>query len=86
MMEKWYNLKIEDVFSKVNSNEVGLSNKESKKRLEKYGKNELPKKEKDSVIKIFFNEFNYTARPSVAQTMPKTCNCIIIFDNVYYPW
>ncbi|MBQ7136456.1 MAG: HAD-IC family P-type ATPase [Bacilli bacterium] len=56
MMEKWYNLKIEDVFSKVNSNEVGLSNKESKKRLEKHGKNELPKKKKDSVFKIFFRQ------------------------------
>ena len=56
MEEKWYNLKIEDVLSKVDSNEEGLMAKEAKKRLEKYGKNELPKKKKDSVFKIFFRQ------------------------------
>ncbi len=34
----------------------GLSEEEASKRLEKYGKNELKEKEKDSWIKIFFSE------------------------------
>ena len=53
MKDKWHSLKIEDVFSKFKSGDNGLTNKEASKRLEKYGKNELPKKKKDSVFKIF---------------------------------
>ena len=34
----------------------GLTNQEALKRLVEYGKNELPKKKKESIIKIFFNE------------------------------
>jgi len=56
MEEKWYILKIEDVLSKFDSSEEGLPEKEAEKRLEKYGKNELPKKKKDSVFKIFFRQ------------------------------
>ncbi len=53
MENKWYSLKIEDVLSSFKSSEEGLTNKEATKRLEKYGKNELPKKKRDSVFKIF---------------------------------
>ena len=56
MENKWYALGIENVISTTNSNLEGLTAKEAKKRLEKYGKNELPKKQRDSVFKIFFRQ------------------------------
>lgn len=46
----------EEIFNELNTNELGLTNEEAVKRLNEYGKNQLPKKKKDSVIKIFFNE------------------------------
>ena len=45
-----------DLFDKFNTSENGISSSEAKKRLNRDGKNELPKKKKDSVFKIFFNE------------------------------
>ena len=53
----FYNEEINDLEKKLNTSHEGLSNSEVLKRLQKYGKNELPKKKKDSVIKIFFSEF-----------------------------
>ena len=53
----YYNEKIEDIEKKLQTNENGLNDEEVKKRIEKYGLNTLPKKKKDSVFKIFFNEF-----------------------------
>lgn len=51
-----YNKKIDDIIKELNSNLNGLSNKEAKSRLEKYGKNVLPSKKKDSIFKIFLGE------------------------------
>ncbi len=53
----FYNKKIEDLEKELNTSSKGLSSAEANKRIKKYGKNTLPKKKKDSVIKIFFNEF-----------------------------
>ena len=53
----YYNKNIEDIEKKLETSEKGLTTKEAHKRIEKYGKNILPKKQKDSIIKIFFNEF-----------------------------
>ena len=53
----YYNKKIEDIEKELNTNSKGLTTKEAEIRIEKYGRNTLPKKKKDSVIKIFFNEF-----------------------------
>ena len=52
----FYNKQIKDIEKELNTNKNGLSKVESKKRLNKYGYNILPKKEKDSIIKIFINE------------------------------
>ena len=46
-----------EALKKLETSEKGLTSKEAHKRIEKYGKNILPKKQKDSIIKIFFNEF-----------------------------
>ena len=56
-MKNWYSKEIEDIYKEFNINEKGLTQKEAEKRLEKYGKNTLPKQKKDSVFKIFFSEF-----------------------------
>ena len=53
----YHNKNIEDIQKELNTNSNGLTNGEVKNRIAKYGRNTLPKKKKDSVIKIFFNEF-----------------------------
>ncbi|MBQ9072054.1 MAG: HAD-IC family P-type ATPase [Bacilli bacterium] len=52
----FYNKEIKDIEKELETSIDGLTSKQAKKRLEKYGKNSLPKKKKDSVFKIFFNE------------------------------
>jgi len=52
----FYNKDISEIEKELNTNIDGLTEKEAKKRIEKYGKNILPKKKKDSILKIFFNE------------------------------
>lgn len=56
MREDYYSMPIEDVFLKLRATEEGLTSKEALGRIQKYGKNELPKKKRDSVFKIFFHE------------------------------
>ena len=53
----YYNKKIEEIEKELQTSNEGLTNEEVAKRQEKHGRNILPKKEKDSVIKIFFNSF-----------------------------
>ena len=53
----YYNKNIEDIEKELETNSNGLISKEVKIRQEKYGKNILPRKKSDSVLKIFFNEF-----------------------------
>lgn len=42
---------------KFETGEEGLSSKEAQARLLKYGKNELPSAKKDSLLKLFFSQF-----------------------------
>ena len=44
----YYNKNIEDIEKELNTSSEGLDEKELQKRIEQYGKNVLPKKEKDS--------------------------------------
>lgn len=53
----YFSKKKEDVLKEVNSDINGLSSLEAKKRLEENGKNVMPTKKRDSIIKIFFSEF-----------------------------
>lgn len=53
----YYNKKIKDIEKELEVNKKGLSKQEVLERQQKFGKNVLPKKEKDSILKIFFNEF-----------------------------
>ena len=53
----YYNKDIEEIEKELETSNKGLSKEEALKRQQKYGKNTLPKKEQDSILKIFFNEF-----------------------------
>lgn len=57
MKKEWfYAMNIEDTYRRLQTSPEGLTIKEATKRIEKYGENSLPKKEKDSIFKIFFSE------------------------------
>ena len=56
-MNEVYNKSKEELFREYETDEDGLTNSKANKLIEKYGKNELPKKKQDSVIKLFFSQF-----------------------------
>ena len=49
-------ISIEETFRKLQSSPQGLITRDALRRIETFGKNEIPKKEKDSILTIFFNE------------------------------
>lgn len=55
----WHVLNLDNVLEKVGTDiETGLSKDEAARRLEKYGKNKLPEKKKQSKIVRFFKHFH----------------------------
>ena len=56
MDKRYYAKKIDEIYKELDSSSNGLFSSSVKKRVAKYGLNELPKKKKDSIIKIFFME------------------------------
>ena len=54
---EWHSLKKEEVVRRLNSNAEGLSESEAKKRLEKYGKNEIKEIYTLNPIKILIKQF-----------------------------
>ena len=57
MNYNWHNLDSDDVLKNVDSSINGLSDEEATVRLNKYGKNILPKKAGDGFLKIMFRQF-----------------------------
>tara|TARA_Y100000031_G_C8240783_1_gene395596 strand:- start:143 stop:2824 length:2682 start_codon:yes stop_codon:yes gene_type:complete len=55
--ENYYALKINKVFELLKSSKTGLTSSDSKRRLQKYGPNELEKGKKISAFQIFVNQF-----------------------------
>ena len=53
----YYNKNIKEIEETLNTNKNGLTNSEAQNRIEQYGRNILPQKKKDSIAKIFINEF-----------------------------
>ena len=53
----FYQKSIEYIEKELKTSLNGLTSNEASKRIKEYGRNRLPKKKKDSVIKIFLNEF-----------------------------
>lgn len=56
-MEKWHSVSGESALRKLDSTPKGLSDKEAKERLKKYGPNELERKKGISPITVFINQF-----------------------------
>lgn len=54
--KNYYSMSLEELYQKLQTTEGGLSVNEAAKRLERNGKNELPHKKPDSVLKIFITE------------------------------
>jgi Ca2+-transporting ATPase len=55
--ESWHELSSDDVLNKIESNKQGLSSGEAKKRLARFGKNELAEKKKAGKLVIFLRQF-----------------------------
>ena len=55
-MQESYKKSIEEIINETKSSKSGLSNEEVNTRLEKDGKNILPKKKRDSLLKLFIKE------------------------------
>lgn len=57
MQEKlWYKKSENEIYEELKCTKEGLSSKEAKHRIEKYGRNEIPKKKPDSFFKIMFKQ------------------------------
>jgi len=55
-MKEYYKKSREEVLESLKTSLEGLTTKEANERIKKYGYNELPKKEKTSIFKIFLSE------------------------------
>ena len=55
-MKDFYNEELKDIYKELDTSVYGLSSVEAKKRMQKYGKNELNRQEQDSLLKILFGE------------------------------
>lgn len=55
-MEDWYKVDNDIVLKELETNKDGLSINEVQKRIDKYGYNEIPKNNQDTIFKIFFRE------------------------------
>ena len=53
----FYNKDINEIEKELETSIQGLTSNEVNNRIEKYGLNSLPKKKKDSILKIFLSEF-----------------------------
>lgn len=55
-MKDWHSYSIDKVYEILKTGSEGLNNNEVSKRLNKYGKNELPSKKKESIAVKFFKQ------------------------------
>lgn len=56
-MSKWHNLSIEETLAQLGTNRHGLTDEEARKRLGKYGRNELHEKGRTPWPKVFLRQF-----------------------------
>lgn len=57
MNNKYYNQKVDEVLNLFDSREHGLKKQEVEKRILEFGLNKLPETKSDSLLKIFFRQF-----------------------------
>lgn len=58
MKEDWYKISPHEIFKKLETSNKGLNIKDAEYRLNKFGKNILPKGKKKTFISVFFSELN----------------------------
>jgi P-type Ca2+ transporter type 2C len=59
--KNWHAMPVEEIIEKIRTDpEKGLDSEEVKKRLEKYGKNEIPKGKKRSTFERLLSQFKNT--------------------------
>ena len=56
-MKSYQTMSSDEILSSFETSISGLSTEEVEARIQKYGLNELPKKKKDGIVKIFFSQF-----------------------------
>lgn len=54
---KYSEINIEEIYEKLESSKDGLTSKEAKNRIDKYGQNILPKGKKNTLLSIFLEQF-----------------------------
>ncbi len=74
-------LNTNQVLVELNTNENGLTTEETNKRLEKYGRNELKEKQRDSWFKVFLSQLNDPMIFVLFAAMAVTCG-ISIYDTI----
>ena len=57
MSVMWYSERVENVLEKLQTDPLGLKDEEVKRRLEKYGLNELKERKRASALSILLNQF-----------------------------
>lgn len=75
----YWNLEDKEVINKLKTSVNGLSSNESKKRLLKYGKNELPQKKQDSFLDIFIKQ---VLNPIVILLIITVFFCLLISEFI----
>ncbi len=55
---EWHSLEVEEVLKAFEASREGLSTEEAERRLEKYGPNQLPREEPESLFLRFVRQFN----------------------------
>ena len=55
-MKNYYNKNKSEIFNELNSNEKGLNSKEAEIRLNNFGKNEIPKSKKKTIVDVFISQ------------------------------
>ena len=55
-MSQYYSKSSEELFTNLKTSDNGLSSSDVKRRIEKYGYNTIPRREKDSLLKIFISQ------------------------------
>jgi Ca2+-transporting ATPase len=90
VQEDWHNLSAEETLSKIGSAPRGLSEEEARKRLEKFGPNEIIETRKISTFKIFLSQFKNAliiillAAVIISAAIGEIVDAIIIFIIVSF--
>ena len=79
MDKKFCCLKIEDVFKYYETTKNGLTDDEAFKRLNKHGKNILPKVKKETILHVIFRQLN---SPIMYLLMVSAVLSFLVGDNV----